>query len=106
MKKYRDEFQIDKILSRINYVRILDEGEQNLFHDMLEQVVQKFPTLKVIVIDTFCEHLKGHEHGYESKKRTVALWLMGLQKVATKYNIAIVIVNNMKSGKREHNAAP
>jgi hypothetical protein len=39
LKKYRDEFQIDKILSRIHHVRLLDEGEQNLLHDMLEQVV-------------------------------------------------------------------
>jgi hypothetical protein len=35
LKKYRDEFQIDKILSRIHYVRILDEAEQNLLHEML-----------------------------------------------------------------------
>ena len=43
LKKYRDGFQVDKILSRVHYVRILDEAEQNLFHEMLEQVVQKFP---------------------------------------------------------------
>lgn len=54
------------------------------------------------MVDTFCEHLKGHEHGYDVRKRTVATWLMGLQKVAAKFNIAVVIVNNMKSGKREH----
>ena len=27
LKKYRDEFQVDKILSRVHYVRILDEAE-------------------------------------------------------------------------------
>jgi len=27
LKKYRDEFQIDKILSKVHYVRILDESE-------------------------------------------------------------------------------
>ena len=43
LKKYRDEFSIEKILSKIHYVRILDESEQYLLHQMLEKVVLKFP---------------------------------------------------------------
>jgi hypothetical protein len=72
LKKYRDEFQIDKILSKVHYVRILDDSEQNLLHDMLEQVVGKFPSLKLIVLDTFCEHLRINEHGFAERKRTVS----------------------------------
>ena len=101
LKKYRDEFQVDKILSRVHYVRLLDEAEQNLFHEMLEQVVLKFPQLKLIVLDTFCEHLRTSEHGFAERKRTVANWLVGLQKVACKFGIAVVVVNNMKTGRRE-----
>lgn len=78
LKKYRDEYSIEKILSRIHYVRILDESEQILLHQMLEQVVQKFPQLKLLILDTFCEHLRSSEQGYGERKRTIALMLLGL----------------------------
>jgi len=39
---------------------------------MLEQVVGKFPSLKLIVLDTFCEHLRINEHGFAERKRTVS----------------------------------
>lgn len=61
----------------------------------------KFPQLKLIVLDTFCEHLKMTEHGFAERKRTVSQWLNGMQKVAAKFNIAVVVVNNMKTGRRE-----
>ena len=101
LKKHRDEFNVDKILSRIHYARILDEAEQNLLHEQLEQVIEKFPQIKLVVLDTFCEHLKISEHGFAERKRTVSYWLIGLQKVAAKFNVAIVVVNNMKTGRRE-----
>lgn len=31
-RKHRDEFSLEKILSRIHYVRILDDNNQSLFH--------------------------------------------------------------------------
>ena len=101
LKKYRDEFSIEKILSKIHYVRILDESEQYLLHQMLEKVVLKFPQLRLIVMDTFCEHLRGSDMNYGDRKRAVAQILMGLQKVAMKHNIAVVVLNNMKTGRRD-----
>ena len=35
-KKHRDEFSIDKILSRIHFIRILDECYQLLLKDKIE----------------------------------------------------------------------
>ena len=75
---YRDQFTIEKILSRIHYVRILDESNQYLLHSMLEKIVEKFPKLKFIAIDTFCEHLRNPDHSYGERKRSVATFLMGL----------------------------
>lgn len=68
---------------------------------MLENVCAKIPGLKFICIDTICEHLRGTEIGYGERKRIVSQMLMGLLKVANKFGIAIVIVNNMRPGKRE-----
>jgi RecA/RadA recombinase len=70
-------------------------------HQMLEKVIERFPNLKLIVMDTFCEHFRSSEFTFSERKRTVALSLMTMQKIAAKYGVAIVFVNNMKSGKRE-----
>lgn len=80
-------------------MRILDDSEQLLLHQMLEKVIERFPQLKLIVMDTFCEHLRSNELSFAEKKRTISLSLMGLQRVASKYNIAVVVVNNMRPGK-------
>ena len=45
--------------------------------------------------------MRINEHGFAERKRTVSEWLVGLQKVAAKFGIAIVVVNNMKTGRRE-----
>jgi hypothetical protein len=71
-----------------------------LLHQMLEKVIERFPQLKLIIMDTFCEHLRGGDVSFAERKRTVALSLMGFQQIAAKYNLAVVIVNNMKAGKR------
>jgi hypothetical protein len=36
VKRYKEEFSVDKILSKIRYVRILDEAQQQYFHNQLE----------------------------------------------------------------------
>lgn len=71
-KKHRDEFSIDKILSRIHFIRILDECYQLLLKDKIEQVVQTLPNLKLIVMDTFCEHLRGSDHAFNERRRQIA----------------------------------
>lgn len=68
-RKHRDEFSIDKILSRIHFIRILDDCYQHLLKDKLEQVVIARPNLKLIVMDTFCEHLRGGDHAFNERRR-------------------------------------
>jgi RecA/RadA recombinase len=67
----------------------------------LEEVVQKFKNLKLVVMDTFAEHLRGSENNYSERRRMVSMILMNFQRIAAKYGIAFVLVNNMKTGKRE-----
>ena len=40
VKRYKEEFSVDKILSKIRYVRILDEAQQQYFHNQLEDRLQ------------------------------------------------------------------
>ena len=68
---------------------------------MLNKVCQRLPSLKFICIDTFCEHLRGSDIGFGERRRIVSQMLMGLLQVARTHQIAIVIVNNMRPGKRE-----
>jgi len=35
-RRHRDEFSLEKILSRIHFIRILDENYQSLFREKLE----------------------------------------------------------------------
>lgn len=64
--------------------------------------MQKIPLLKFMCIDTFCEHLRGGEMNYNERKSMISKMLMGLNRVAHKYGVCIVVINNMKSGKREY----
>ena len=81
-------------------MRLLDESELHLLSQMLEKVCSTL-NLRFICIDTFSEHLRGSEIGFGERKRLVSQVLMGLLKVATKFGICVVIVNNMRPGKRE-----
>ena len=71
-RRYRDEFSIEKILSRIHFIRILDESYQALLKEKLEQVVETLPNLKLIVMDTFCEHLRGQDIAFNERRRLIA----------------------------------
>ena len=82
-------------------MRILDESNQYLLHQKLEEVVQQFPSLKLIVMDTFCEHIRGSDQGFTERRKTIATMVMAFQRVAAKNGISVVLVNNMKTGKRE-----
>ena len=100
-KKHYNDFTEANILKRIHYIRILDESYQNLLRDKLEQVVEKIPNLKLIVMDTFSEHLRGSEHGFNERRRAISHLVMTLQRIAARHSLCIVLTNSMKTGKRE-----
>ena len=52
-------------------------------------------------MDTFCEHLRSSEFGYNEKRRQIAQMAMCFQRIATRYNLSFVLTNSMKNGKRE-----
>ena len=39
IKKYKEEFSLEKILSKIYNIRILDEAEQALLYSKLEEIL-------------------------------------------------------------------
>ena len=78
LKQYKDEFSIEKILSKIHFLRILDESEQQLLHQMIDSIIKKLPNLKLIVLDTFSEHFRATDVGYNERKKMITTALMGL----------------------------
>ena len=68
---------------------------------MLDKIIQKIPNLKVILIDTFAEHYRATEMGYSDRKKLIATALMSLIKTAQKNNVTIILINNMKTGRRD-----
>ncbi len=82
VKRYKEEFALDKILSKVRYVRILDEAQQQYFHNQLEDRLQQFPRIRLIIFDTFSEHFRLSELGYGERKRLLSQALMGLLEMA------------------------
>jgi len=68
---------------------------------MLEKIVMKIKNLKLIIIDTFAEHFRATDVGYNDRKRMIADSLTGLQRIAYKYGICVIIINNMKTGRKD-----
>lgn len=68
---------------------------------MLEKIVQKIKNLKLIVIDTFAEHFRATDVGYNDRRKMIAASLTGLQDIAHKYGICVVLINNMKTGRKD-----
>ena len=68
---------------------------------MLPQIVVKIPDLRLIVIDTFAEHFRATDVGYNDRKKMITTALQGLLMVAHKHNITVVLINNMKTGRRD-----
>lgn len=53
-------------------MRILDDGEQTLLHQMLEKIIVRIKNLKLIIIDTFAEHFRATDVGYNDRKKMIA----------------------------------
>ena len=68
---------------------------------MLGQLVVKIPNLKLIVIDTFSEHFRATDMSYADRKKMIASALSGLQQIADKHKLCVVLINNMKTGRRD-----
>lgn len=84
-KKYKEDFQLDRILSKVHFIRILDEAEQSLLYIKLEEILQKLPKLRLIIFDTFGAHFRLPDMNYSEKKRMTQKALMTLMQCATKY---------------------
>ena len=69
---------------------------------MLEKIILKISNLKLIIIDTFAEHYRATDVGYNDRKKMIATALMSLQTLAQKYGVCVVLINNMKTGRRDY----
>lgn len=63
-------------------MRLLDEAQQQLFHNQLEDRLTNLSKVKLIVFDTFSEHFRMQELSYNEKKRVISQALMGLLDLA------------------------
>ncbi len=52
-------------------------------------------------MDTFCEHLRATDVNYTDRKKIINTCLTTFLSLVSTKNICIVLVNNMKTGKKE-----
>ena len=101
LKKFKEDFALDRILAKVKYVRILDEGMQQCFITQLEDRLEQMPKVKLIIFDTFAEHFRLTDLGYNERKRLISTVLMTLMDLAQRHQLAIILVNNMKLSKKD-----
>ncbi len=57
--------------------------------------------MKLVVFDSFAAHLRATDMNYNERKRQISYNLMNMGRLADKYQVQIVLVNQMKSGKKD-----
>jgi len=88
-------FNLKSILSNILYFRIHDFQEQIALINLLENYVTTEPLIKVIVIDSIAFHFRQTFSSMSLRTQILNNIAQILMKIADKYNIAIVIMNQM-----------
>ncbi|ORX58624.1 P-loop containing nucleoside triphosphate hydrolase protein [Piromyces finnis] len=90
-----DSFNLNSILSNIQYFRVHDFQEQIALINILENYIISDSMIKVIVIDSIAFHFRQTFSSMSLRTQILNNIAQILMKIADKYNIAIVIMNQM-----------
>jgi len=90
-----DTFNLSSILSNIQYFRIHDFQEQIALTNILENYIKDDPLIKVVVIDSIAFHFRQTFSSMSLRTQILNNIAQILMKIADKYNIAVVIMNQM-----------
>jgi len=90
-----DSFNLNSILSNIQYFRVHDFQEQIALINLLENYVTNDPSIKVIVIDSIAFHFRQTFSSMSLRTQILNNIAQILMKIADKYNVAVVIMNQM-----------
>jgi len=90
-----EKFTLDSILKGIYVKRCFDLGSLAATIGDLEKFVAIRPKVKLVIIDSFAFHFRDDQYPEDERQRTLLRAIRSLVKVATKYKIAVVAVNQV-----------
>ncbi|KAG4094938.1 RAD51-like protein c-like protein [Neocallimastix lanati (nom. inval.)] len=90
-----DLFNLKSILSNILYFRIHDFQEQIALLNILEDHIINDTSIKIIIIDSIAFHFRQTFSSMSLRTQILNNIAQILMKIADKYNIAVVIMNQM-----------
>jgi len=86
-----------KVLERIIYARAFDSDHQILITEKSEEYIKKY-NIGLIVVDSLISHFRGEYIGRESlavRQQKLNTYLHKLLKLATAYNLAVLVTNQV-----------
>ncbi|CAO3667011.1 unnamed protein product [Umbelopsis ramanniana] len=87
------------LLSKIHFFRIYSHFELLAFIADLPDIIETYPKIRIIIIDTITFHLRTNIRDLTTKGKIIKTILELLQKIASSSNLAIVIMNQMTTFK-------
>jgi RAD51-like protein 2 len=94
-----DWFEPDSILDSIHVFRVYDEATQmatlEALPQFLEQHQQQPRPIRVVVLDSIAFHYRSTTTDYLGRTRSLSTVASMLSDMATKYNLAVVVANQM-----------
>ncbi|MCD7781176.1 MAG: DNA repair and recombination protein RadA [Methanosphaera sp.] len=91
---------VEEVLSKIHVARAFNSSHQILMADKINELIQNDVNIKLIVIDSLMAHFRAEYVGRESlatRQQKLNQHLHSLQTIATSYNVAIVITNQVQA---------
>lgn len=96
---------IDSMLSKIHYYRIHDYIEQVAMTNLLPSILESHPNIKVIIIDSIAFHFRQNFSDMALRTRLLNGMAMRFMHVAEKFELAVVLMNQMTTKVRPNGNA-
>jgi RAD51-like protein 2 len=88
-------FTLDKILSRIFYYRVHDYVEQIALVNLLPNIINQLPNVKLIVIDSVTFHFRHDFTDMSLRTRILTTMAQNLMSIAQNFNCSVILMNQM-----------
>ncbi len=91
---------INEVLKRIHVARAFNTSHQILMADKINELIQTDVNIKLIILDSLMAHFRAEYVGRESlatRQQKLNQHLHTLQTIATTYNVAILLTNQVQA---------
>lgn len=95
-----NKLKVDDVMDRIMIGRALSSDHQLLLVDEIENLIQKDPTYRIIIVDSLTSHFRSEYSGrgeLASRQQRLNKHMHQLLKIADIYNLVVIVTNQVQS---------